>query len=49
MVLLYTTSLPQFANKPTIIDLCAKQLAKLISQMRTVFIVFGIKTIEGPG
>lgn len=46
-VLLYITPFPQFHNKPTILDLCAKQLAKSICQMRTVLVVFGIKIIEG--
>lgn len=41
-------SLPQFHNKPTIQDLCAKQAAILISQMRILFTLFGIKTIERP-
>lgn len=47
-VLLFTTPLPQLHNKPTILDLCAKQLEKAISQIRTVFIVFGMTIIAGP-
>lgn len=42
-------SLPQFPNKPTIQDLCAKQMAIFISQVRTLITVFGIKTTERPG
>lgn len=48
-VLLYIAPFSQFHNKPTILDLCAKQLAKFISQMRTVLVVFGIKMTEGLG
>jgi len=47
-VLFFTTPLPQFCNKTAILGLCAKKLAKSISQLRTVFVVFGIKNIEGP-
>lgn len=42
-------SLPQFHNKPTIQDLCAKQMAIFTSQMRILFTLFWIKNIERPG